>query len=440
MLTQINLVNFKSFKEVEINFGHIVVIVGTNASGKSNLRDALRFLHGIGLGYTLVEILGKKTNPDGILQWKGIRGGIREAGFQGQSVFKIKCVIRKAYSPKGIYSEYHYQVIIELSNKYQEPKIIGESLDIETRAEKTSLSTREPIWSSSLKGAFITQDKTDFIRIAYPRGGEYDAKGKISDFYSDRPVLSQLCKREKEPEKAQHACTEVLKALEHIRFLDLDPDTVRQPSIPGAKILGDRGENFSSVLFSICQDKNLKLTLLDWLDALTPMDVIDFKFETDHSGELLVYFIESNGHTISALSASDGTLRFLALVTALLNPDSGQIYFFEEFDNGIHPTRLRLLLQLIQQVCQQQQIQVICTTHNPVMLTFLNKEVGNDALLIYRNEDTPDSRVKRISTLPDIEEVLKSQNLARLHASGWLENVALFSEADTDITAEEKQQ
>jgi len=46
----------------------LTLVVGTNASGKSNLRDALRFLHGIGLGYPPAEILGEKYGPDGLLQ------------------------------------------------------------------------------------------------------------------------------------------------------------------------------------------------------------------------------------------------------------------------------------------------------------------------------------------------------------------------------------
>jgi len=44
---------------------------------------------------------------------------------------------------------------------------------------------------------------------------------------------------------------------------------------------------------------------------------------------------------------------------------------FEELDNSLHPTRVCLLLQLIQQVCRDQQIQVIGTTHNPAVLDLL---------------------------------------------------------------------
>ena len=46
---------------------------------------------------------------------------------------------------------------------------------------------------------------------------------------------------------------------------------------------------------------------------------------------------ERSGKEISAQSASDGTLRFLAMLAALLGPE---LYFLEEIDNGIHPSRL----------------------------------------------------------------------------------------------------
>ena len=56
MITSLRLVNFKNFADETLCVGPFTVIVGANASGKSNIRDAFRFLHGIGRGYTLAEI------------------------------------------------------------------------------------------------------------------------------------------------------------------------------------------------------------------------------------------------------------------------------------------------------------------------------------------------------------------------------------------------
>ena len=62
MITSLRLVNFKNFADETLKVGPFTVIVGANASGKSNIRDAFRFLHGIGRGYTLAEILGGRTD------------------------------------------------------------------------------------------------------------------------------------------------------------------------------------------------------------------------------------------------------------------------------------------------------------------------------------------------------------------------------------------
>jgi hypothetical protein len=75
MIKSLRLQRFKNFRDATLRLGPLSVIVGTNASGKSNLRDAFRFLHGMSRGYSLAEILGEKYVEGGILQWKGIRGG-----------------------------------------------------------------------------------------------------------------------------------------------------------------------------------------------------------------------------------------------------------------------------------------------------------------------------------------------------------------------------
>ena len=66
MIKSIRLVNFKNFWNETLRVGPFTVIVGANASGKSNIRDAFRFLHGIGRGYTLAEIVGGKYGPGGL--------------------------------------------------------------------------------------------------------------------------------------------------------------------------------------------------------------------------------------------------------------------------------------------------------------------------------------------------------------------------------------
>lgn len=61
-------------QDATLKLGPLTVLIGANAAGKSNLRDAFLFLHGIGRGYTLAEILGEKY-VGGERVWSGTRGG-----------------------------------------------------------------------------------------------------------------------------------------------------------------------------------------------------------------------------------------------------------------------------------------------------------------------------------------------------------------------------
>lgn len=123
MIKELVLKNFKSFGQgsscetgppgvmripglwpgVTVKFGGLTLIIGTNASGKSNIRDGLRFIHGISRGYTLAEIIGEKYVEGGVLQWKGIRGGVRETVTRdGYPAARFAIEVRTALRPEEI--------------------------------------------------------------------------------------------------------------------------------------------------------------------------------------------------------------------------------------------------------------------------------------------------------------------------------------------------
>jgi len=421
MLNRLKLENFKSFRDAAVDFGPLTVLVGTNASGKSNLKDALRFLHGVGLGYQVSEILGGKSGPSAVREWRGIRGGVGEIAISGESQFTIRCEVAP-FRSKGpnTFGRLLYAITVDVSDRRFGPRVIKESL-------KTLSSY---IWDSHAPDDPPEQKSQHQLRIRHRRGGNHRKHGAVSECLSLMPAVTQFASDPEAPATARRASGAVVEVLRGIRFLDLDPDAMREPSQVGQTVLGDRGENLSAVLNAICADENLKAALLSWVRALTPLDATDFEFETAFSDRVMVYLLESGGGRISAQSASDGTLRFLAVAAALLTPDSGRFFFFDELDNGIHPTRLHLLLQLAKQACRQNGIQVVGSTHNPAMLTFLDADELERARLIVRNEQTRESEIYRILDLPDIKRVLERKDLGRLHASGWLESAVYFNRPD----------
>jgi len=406
MLRKLVLERFKSFEHAEMTFGPLTVVVGPNASGKSNLRDALRFLHGVSRGYALAEILGEKWGEGGVLQWRGIRGGLREASFNNASSLALEIEYDTLGPSRALKSTYRIEVGVGTISSG--PQVVRESLKVRGRFVFNTENIPHP--------------SATHLRVRIDR-----QRLPITGLTRARPVLAQLAEYPGVGRLAREKARAALNAFSSMRFLDLSPDAMRLPSIPGQVVLGDRGENLSSVIQAICTNPAHKRGMLQWVRELTPMDVVDFTFPTDQTGRVLVTLVEQGGRAVSAYSASDGTLRFLAMVAALLGPESAQFYFFEELENGLHPTRLALLLQLIEQQTAGGDVQVVATTHSAQLLGLLGPEARSHAVESYRLEDTESTSLARLMDLPDAERIISEQGLARLHASGWIEDAVEFS-------------
>jgi predicted ATPase len=286
----------------------------------------------------------------------------------------------------------------------------------------------EPVYDTMGRDAPIQTEPERIIHARLYQAAANNRQGEDLRFHVNQPVISQLVQHQDVPDHARHLAQATTDALASMRFLDLSPDAMRVASLPGQEVLGDLGENLSSVLQSICEDTNQKQAALEWIRELTPVDVTDFEFVPDQTGRVLVTLIEANGQKTSAYSASDGTLWFLAMIAAMLGGKPARCYFFEELENGIHPTRLHLLLQLIEQEVSQGRTQVIATTHSPQLLSFLSREAQEHAALIYRLEGEPDARIKRILDIPEARRIIDEQDLSRLHGTGWLEDAVAFLE------------
>lgn len=420
MLTKLRLERFKNFQNASLSLGPLTLLVGANASGKSNIRDAFRFFHGIARGYTLAEIIGQKYGEGGEPQWRGIRGGTREAAYHDSSTLALEIAL-EIDDGEILFTPVRYRIEVE-PGAASGPRVVAESLYLSSTMLFDSHPPDNP--------PQISDAQHIVVRI-HP-GGRY-RRGHVETFVSNRPVLSQITGRltQRKDDRAgqvRRSVKEAITALGSMRFLDLSPEAMRLPSLPGQIVLGDRGENLSSVLQAICADPGRKSALVQWIQELTPMDAADFEFPTDQIGRVLVTLIEHDGQRTSAYSASDGTLRFLAMIAALLGPEPAQFYFFEELENGIHPTRLHLLLQLIEQEVKGGAIQMLATTHSPQLLGLLSPDALQHASLVYRLQGAPDARIKRILDIPEARRLLEKQDLAELHAYGWLEDAVSFLE------------
>jgi len=423
MITKLKLNNFKNFKQAEIKFGAVSIIVGTNATGKSNVRDAFRFLHGIARGYTLAEIIGEKYGEGGQLQWSGIRGGTRETCFSGERSFSVGVEFEHKSASTNHTTPYAYEIEVRCGPNGSAPKLMKE------RLHAHRLGTM--VYNSHPDSDAPEQNDPMHLAVRLQPGGNWRKLGPKLSGMTNQPLLSQvveLAERQKAAGRVRAEVEAALNELESIRFIDFSPELMRRPSIPGQLILSDRGDNLSSVLQAICEKPELKLALSNWIQELTPMDVVDFEFVPDAAGKILVYLVEESGRKTSANSASDGTLRFLGILAALLGPKPARFYFLEEIDNGIHPARLALLMDLLDNQSKAKGIQIVATTHSPQVLRLIKEENLKYATLAYRLKGNTEGRLKPLTEIPNLLDVIKRKDIARLHESSWMENTMEFSE------------
>lgn len=413
MIKSVRLINFKNFADETLKLGPFTVIVGANASGKSNIRDAFRFLHGIGRGYTLAEIVGGKIGVGGQLEWESIRGAPDEI---------VRITARRGARKRSFSTEIEFETGGRIGRHSIE---IGYN---RSTGEGFSLLTEKLIVGGvSSFNANLTAGGR--VRVEIPEEKQHVFLNPT------QPVVSQIWRRDLTTQtifQLPFSALDANLALVAMRFFELNTDKLREPSVPGAVDVGDFGQNLPGSIEQICENDDRKDVLASWLRELTPMDVRDFNFPRDPSGRIHLEMIEGKNRKVSAFSASDGTLRFLAMLAALLNEDEPVLYFFEEIDNGIHPARLALLVDLIETQTRKRDVQVVTTTHSPDLLSMLSESSFMNTSVVYRHEDSANGIIRAISELPNAHELRKSQGLGTLHGSGWFEDVLELSGTETN--------
>ena len=220
-----------------------------------------------------------------------------------------------------------------------------------------------------------------------------------------------------------------------IGFMAPALDAMAAPSFAGPTTLGERGDNLSSALDRLLSRPGLKDELSLWLSRLTPMDVTSIEI-----GRLdpfvLAYIIDGKDYRVSLHSASEGTLRFLLILAMLLDSTGStapfrRTVFLEEIETGLHPTRLNLLVELIEsKTLEDPHLQIIATTHSPLLLKLLSRSSIKDALLTYRHERTSQGQVRLLMDIESAPEVAAEFGLDDLLKTGWFENAAHFTEPD----------
>lgn len=414
MIVEFRLGNWKSYHQAELQVGSLTVLIGNNASGKSNVLDAILFLNRIATGATLTAAL------QGDSALTALRGGLEWAARKPSEHFTLGVKVRR-----DAFEDLDYSITCSIRDNRCE--VDAEQLERTVFRRKNDGSrgtAHRPVklfWTDGTP----PDSPTIPARLYNERGGTMRQLGRSN------PVLFQLIGQKSRAE-IQDGVEQVINALRGVFILDAIPSHMRGFSSLSDRLEPDAG-NIAGVLAALSdeQRKAVETTLTKYVSRLPEKDIQRVYAETvgRFKSDAMLYCEEAFGgaavETVDARGMSDGTLRFLGIVTALLTRPRGTLLIVEEVDNGLHPSRSKLLLEVLRQIGNDRLVDVMLTTHNPALLDAMGTEMVPFITVAHRDSLTGDSRLTLLEDIEQLPKLLASGLVGRLSSQGLIEQALL---------------
>lgn len=349
MITRLQVRNFKSLRDIDLELGLLNVLVGPNMSGKSNILDALHFLW---------ETFFPQASREGLGSGIARRGGIDETVWKGEArlVDKVREGIRdrliafslEATDPADASSQYKYELQI-ISGPGQFLTVQNESLK------------------------FVSADK-EFDLIAREQGfAKY--KNRDGTILGGVGSTNVSAVQYAAPNWDGYRFSELVKGW---RFYHLVPPDMRESSLASSgKILESRGENLSAWLMWLQTHSPERFERIsEVLHDLFP-DVIRINAIPTSEGKVYLAAREKGlKQPINLWQMSDGFLVLTAILSLIHVPPEleGTLFCIEEPENHLHPRLMETLVALLRQVQQEVRdsrrppSQIIVTTQSPYLV------------------------------------------------------------------------
>jgi predicted ATPase len=396
MIKAFTFENFKSFDKAKLELENLTIMIGSNAAGKTNAIEGIKIMSEISTGRDFSVILDGSKNID-----SDIRGGSKGCCKFNTNHFKLGCIV-------DINEEYDliYSIKIKVGDRIY--------VDEESLYKLSTHNERELVFKTKKS----SKDSGD-IKVEYNNG----KSGKNPDVFCIRSsailtqLLSKMSPDYKKYEENIKYINMVIDDLKNILFLNPIPSEMRNYSRVTDTELRPQADNLSSVLYMLCKDPNNKKRILDIIGTLPENDILDIDFITTSIGDVMFKIKEQYGSRseyIEAKRLSDGTIRCMAVVVALISEKPGSIVIIEEVDNGIHPSRAKSLIDSISELAKDRKIHIIITTHNSALLNAISKNDLIGVSIGYRNEEDGGSEFIQFVDINKYPKLLAQGNLGDL--------------------------
>lgn len=385
MITKIEISGFKSFHDFQMEFTPFTVIAGTNASGKSNLFDALHLLQKLTQTDLRTAFSNERGEPIELFTQYDADHYAKKISINVEMLINKHIKDNWGEEAELKYTRLRYELVIERrENKlgidelfvtHEELKTIKHADDIWIKkfiSDKTVRYHWRPKVSSGrrAKPYIQTIKKNGKISFHIPQDSKAGGKSTPGNAVA-QTILSSINSVD-----FPHAFA-AKEEIANWKFLQLNPEVLRQPSkYLSETALGSEGENLASTLFRIKQDfpfdiKNISRRLNDMLPNIVELDVLDDK----QNKQYIIKVKSEEGTEFTSRVLSEGTLRLLVLCVLLYDDEFNSLLCFEEPENGVHPGRINAMVDLLNDLSvdfndpNTPLRQVLVNTHSPTLIS-----------------------------------------------------------------------
>lgn len=324
MLSTVAVAGYRSLRQLVLELDQLTVVTGPNGSGKSNLYRSLRLLAACGQG----QVIGALAQEGGLASslWAGPRGSGRVAlqlGFAADDV--------------------GYQLDLGLPQDEGSP--FQRDPEIKTEA----------VWAGPLlrPGTLQAERRGPHLRTRDDSGRWEDRASRLAPYES---MIDELVDPVATPEL--HAVRRLLRGWRFYDHFRTDPGAPAREVRPGTRtpVLAPTGDDLAAALTTIeamGDPEPLERAVADAFDgARLRLSAVDGRFGLA---------LEQPGlqRPLAAAELSDGTLRYLMVVAALLSPRPPSLLVLNEPEANLHPSMLTPLARLVRAAAQTTQLVVV---------------------------------------------------------------------------------
>lgn len=392
LLKSMRINRMLSFRDVDLDLRPLNVLIGPNASGKSNLIEVIALLQS-----TSRDLAGFVRQSGGITDWLW-KGSSSENGLGVNG--RIEAILNVPQFRQPL------RYVMEIAESAQRIEIVEECLENE-QPDPGYLEPYHYFQIREGRGMIRAPDEDNADRV---RTRSISA----DDISAGQSVLHEL--RDPTLNREISRVGSQFNAIRLYREWNMGrKSSIRNPQQTDAPNYFLQ-EDFSNLALILNQLRStsafseIERALRQFYDAYEQVGV-------GIQANTAQLWIRERGleNAIPATRLSDGTLRFMALLAILCHPEPPPLVCIEEPELGLHPDVIPLIAELLKSASQRTQI--VVTTHSKSLID----EFSNDPESVVVCERTPDfgSKFERLSET-DLELWLERYQLGELWQKGQI--------------------